>query len=60
LDRQIEYVTADKHTNEAEQATRRLGDVLGSVLHEYQAKHRSPAGKASKTPFFRGIKQSRP
>lgn len=60
LDRQIENLTADKHTNEAEQAARNLGDVLGSVLHNYQAKHSSLPCKVSKSPFFRGINERGP
>ncbi len=39
LDGQIEDLPADKHANEAEQATRDRGDVLGSVLHSLQTKH---------------------
>lgn len=39
LDGEVERVPPHRHTNEAEQATRDLGDVLGSVLHVREAKH---------------------
>src|SRR5690606_19866867 len=42
-------VPADHHANEAEQATRNRGHVLGAVLHELEGKHGVSARKGSKT-----------
>ncbi len=46
LDRQIEDLIADKHTNETKQTTCRGTGVLGSVLHNRERKHQGLPRKA--------------
>lgn len=50
LDSEIADVTADDDTNEAEQAARNRGHVLGAVLHGQESKHGPSSRKGSKSP----------